>query len=355
MYRREFLSQSLAAASTSTFFSQTRSVRRQTASLTEQDVEDIISVLDDIRTNTVESELSLDQATKTVCSSYDDFRSTIREKIDAANSTKAAARYVARTTTDFLKLLRDHGIAIAPLESYVGVSLGNGLMDWLTQQLDTVLSKVDEAVKTGTQLLPVVGSLLGMVEYGCQYDNSQESETPEDSEEEFEDFVICTGTLIVEIALLAFGIPYKISFRSTRYIANRLLVRFRGLLGFDAYSVLLKTVYWLINGTVEESVNLIAEEIDEAEQQLESVDVDYSESEFIEVEGFDQSDLEILQSNVSDAGFRDDENSKNGLIDKDDSGPVSVQVTEDGLIPEIDVSLQWPWGDGEDNIPYIPG
>lgn len=103
----------------------------------------------------------------------------------------------------------------------------------------------------------------------------------------------------------------------------------------------MKTVYWLIHGTVESSTSLIAEEIDEAEATLEGVDIDYNESEFLEV-GYNQTDTEQLERRTNDKGWLNDEDSSEEIGDDDWDGPFDLPSLPD-------------WGNSKDDTPWFPG
>ncbi|UPV72935.1 hypothetical protein M0R89_10285 [Halorussus limi] len=302
----------------------------------------IINTVDAIRENTDFEKVDVKKSIDKMCSSYSSFAEKAKTEFRTLSSNNSLLRYVARTTADVLHVLQDTlGLDLSPLEDTVGIRIADNPVSSIASTLEDALSSFDNALRSISSLVPVAGSLFGMVENGCAYDRFAEQEKEDKAEEAKEDFLICAVMLLLDLLLIYTGGTYKIAFRGTRKIANTLLVRIRSLIGFDAYSIVMKTVYWLVHGTVENSPSLIAEEIDETETTLEGVDIDYNESEFLEV-GYDQTDKKQLQRQTNERDRFDDEDSSDDILD-DDGGKL------------FDLPSLSEWGNGKDDRPWVPG
>jgi len=105
------------------------------------------------------------------------------------------------------------------------------------------LDQVYDEAKSVEQYLPILASAKRLVDESCKLLRGSDNRS-------LTKLYIAIGVFAAECALFTSAVPYRVSFSGTRYIANNLLVHFRGRMGLTLYAVLLREVHWAIRGTI---------------------------------------------------------------------------------------------------------
>lgn len=304
--RREFLRRGVGAATVAStaWGSGARAAPNGSVTLTRSRL-DIVDLLDQIREDTEFEDLDTEAAIRDFCGSFTDFSGGFNSVADQFSTAKNPLRYTARTTFDLLTVLRDTlGLDLTTLEEALEISIDDPPVRKTASKLEAALDKADTTIRTVSTIVPIIGSIFGIVSNGCEYERAVERGAEETAEEAKEDCLICAAMLVLDVFLIYTGGTYRIAFGSTRKIANNLLYRIRGTIGFDAYAVVLKTVYWTIHGTVEGSIGLIGEKLDEIDETLDAETIEYSPSDLLDV-GYSEEEIEQLRDDSGDEGVFD--------------------------------------------------
>ena len=116
--------------------------------------------------------------------------------------------------------------------------------EWILDDVETVANKLSAAERV-TKFIPLVWSVKGLLDTGCQIYEVLESGRSPDPDKYVRLFKNI-ALILVEIVLIASGIgaAYKVAFRTTGAV-NRLLINIVGRrLGWGAYSWLLSMIHW---------------------------------------------------------------------------------------------------------------
>jgi len=238
-------------------------------------------IVDSFLSNTDSERVAEDIAT-VVCTEYGSLGDTIT--IDEEERTPESIREDLRQSEEVLEVL----------EANLGTTFET--------RPSEILRQADELAKPVLALVPVLASLKSVVDNGCTLhellEDTEGSPISNEKEEEIteakEDLLISCGTLIIQIAAVNYTNTYKISFRATRLLANRLLIHIRGLVGLRLYAMLLREVHWELRAqsalVVSDGFEFIVNKTKELRE---------TEGDSIYENAFEPDDLESLKSATS--------------------------------------------------------
>jgi len=133
-------------------------------------------------------------------------------------------------------------------------------------------SKIDTAISTAStaaQYTTVAGSYNEYYEAACAFDR--------DNPETVEDFYIASAALGVELAMMQYGVYYKVSSKTVRVASHTRTFRMvQAKFGDDALRIFMSEAHWAIRGQVNGVNRFIAEQAKKSNLDLNSSELNQS-------------------------------------------------------------------------------
>lgn len=129
--------------------------------------------------------------------------------------------------------------------------------------------KVEAAIDTADTVATyatVVGTFQNYNEAACAFDR--------DDPESVEDYYLATATLTVELAMLQYGVAYRVSSKATRMASHtRTFGMIQSHFGDDALRIAMSETHWLVRGQMDGSQAMIASNTDEHNLSISNTSV----------------------------------------------------------------------------------
>ena len=130
---------------------------------------------------------------------------------------------------------------------------------------EKVESAIDAADTVATYAT-VVGTLQKYNEAACAFDR--------DDPESVEDYYLATATLTVELAMLQYGVAYRVSSKATRMASHtRTFGMIQSHFGDDALRIAMSETHWLVRGQMDGAQAMIASNADEHNLSMSNTSV----------------------------------------------------------------------------------
>lgn len=181
------------------------------------------------------------------------------------------------------------------------------------------ISRMNSSSSTINKCLPVVAAGQNCIEAAENYQEAKETGQRDKIRKAKEDLFISFFLLACHVIILQSSTTYKLSFRGTRYAANRGLVYIRKYMGNRVYALILSEVHWAIRGTLNGVISTI---VDRSKSIVWSLYFELDSEERRELQNIKESlDYDFLKEE-SKANESDDSDSWfSGLFSEDsDSG-----------------------------------
>ncbi|MDF9747917.1 hypothetical protein [Natrinema salsiterrestre] len=183
--------------------------------------------------------------------------------------------------------------------------------DTVAERMEEVADIAEDA-RTGAKFIPLVWSVKGVCDSGCQIHSRLEVDESV-KQSTYVNFLKSIALVIVEVLLLATGVgaAYSFSYGSVGTINSILIHRIGPKIGWSAYSRLLSVAHWGVRiiytksfgAAIDGAVEGVSEEVVEASEEVSEEDVEVTPLSEAEADELAQSDIKKIAEESDWIGY----------------------------------------------------
>ena len=159
----------------------------------------------------------------------------------------------------------------------------------------SILSYIDEGAKIASMVFPLLAAGKVTVESGCTV-HEDNAENPKQEREQKIRFLLNLTVLIAQVVLIQYSLSYKLAFRLTGKLNNKLLIHLRKVAGLEIYVMSIKGAHYAIRESITEAASYTLQQTKELDDNLNSLFEDgFDQGGFLE-----SSDLELIEDWVEE-------------------------------------------------------